>query len=150
MSAADRAVPVPDEQSAPYWAATARHELALAQCSACSAFSIPPDLVCAHCGVTDATFAFAPVSGHGVLKSWTIVRQAIVPGFDDEVPFVLADVELAEQAGLRMTGRLVDGVAALEDGRAHLDANVTVVFEDLPEASIPAFALAASADGGAR
>jgi uncharacterized OB-fold protein len=141
VSTSDRAVPVPDEQSAPYWEATARHELALAQCSACGAYSIPPDIVCVHCGATDPAFAFTPVSGRGTLKSWTVVRQAIVPGFDDEVPFVLADVELAEQAGLRMTGRLVDGMTALDDRRVCVDAPVVVVFEDLPEASIPAFAL---------
>jgi uncharacterized OB-fold protein len=141
VSTSERAVPVPDEQSAPYWEATAGHELALAQCSVCNAFSIPPDIVCAHCGATDATFAFIPVSGRGTLKSWTVVRQAIVPGFDDEVPFVLADVELAEQVGLRMTGRLVDGMAALDDGCVRVDAPVAVTFEDLPEASIPAFAL---------
>ena len=37
------------------------------------------------------------------------MRQSFLPGFDDDLPFVLVDVELEEQADLRMIGRLLDG-----------------------------------------
>lgn len=65
------------------------------------------------------------------------MRQAFLPGFD--VPFVLVDVELAEQSGLRLVGRLLDGV----DADLHLGAPVRVAFEDLSdEIAVPAFELA--------
>ncbi|WP_198653648.1 Zn-ribbon domain-containing OB-fold protein [Actinocorallia populi] len=133
-----RPVPVPDGLSAPYWEAAAREVLVAARCSRCSALSVPPDPVCPHCRSTDPAFTFEPVSGRGVLRSWTIVRQPFLPGFKADVPFVLADVELAEQAGARMIGRLLDGPdAPLRQGAA-----VRAAFEDVaPGVRVPAFVL---------
>jgi uncharacterized OB-fold protein len=79
-----------------------------------------------------------PVSGDAAICSWTVVRQALLPGFETDLPYVIVDVELLEQPDLRMTGRLVDGVgASIVHG-----ARVHVVFEDVAEGvSVPAFAL---------
>ena len=66
------------------------------------------------------------------------MRKSFLPGFDHDIPFVLVDVELAEQADLRLIGRLLDGVAApLAVGDA-----VRLAFEDIaPGVAVPAFAL---------
>jgi uncharacterized protein len=136
-SGQERPFPVPDAVSAPFWAAAARHELAVARCQACDSFAIPPDITCPHCGTADPGFAFEPVSGHGTVRSWTVVRQSFLPGFD--VPFMLVDVELAEQRELRMIGRLLDG----PDAAVTLGVPVAVMFEDLADGvSVPAFTLA--------
>ncbi|KBZ60646.1 hypothetical protein K875_03593 [Mycobacterium [tuberculosis] TKK-01-0051] len=133
-----RPLPVPDDTSAPYWSAAAAHVLTVARCARCGQFSVPPDVVCPHCHSTDPGFEFTPVSGRGVVRSWTVVRQAFLPGFDDEIPFVLVDVELVEQAGLRLIGRLLDGV----DAQLRINTPVVVSFEDLaPGVAIPAFEL---------
>lgn len=67
------------------------------------------------------------------------MRQAFLPGFDADLPFVLVDVELAEQAELRLIGRLLDGA----DADLHIGDPVTVGFEDLaPGVAVPAFELA--------
>ncbi len=137
MTAA-RPVPVPDAQSRPYWDAAARHELTAARCSACGAFSLPPDVVCGHCWTTDPAFVFRAISGRGTVRSWTVVRQSFLPGFDDDLPFVLVDVEMVEQPELRLIGRLLDGA----DAPLHVGDSVEVAFEDVaPGVSIPAFAL---------
>jgi hypothetical protein len=71
-----------------------------------------------------------------------VLHQSALPGFDADLPFMLVDVELAEQAELRMIGRLVDGPGA----PVAIGARVTVVFEDIAEGvAVPAFAL----EGGA-
>lgn len=133
-----RPVPVPDEASAPFWEAAAAHVLAVARCSRCRAFTIPLDIVCPHCHSTDPAFAFEPVSGGGALRSWTTVRQSFLPGFDDDLPFVLVDVELDEQAELRMIGRLLDG----PDVQLRIGDRVIAAFEDLaPGIAVPAFVL---------
>jgi uncharacterized OB-fold protein len=131
--------PEPDERSAPFWAAAADHVLTLARCGRCRAWTLPPGVVCAHCGTTDPGFAFAPVSPHGTVCSWTVVRQAFLPGFDDDLPFVLVDAEIAD-TGVRLIGRLLDGVEApLRVGDA-----VEVAWEDVaPGVAVPAFVLAA-------
>jgi len=137
---ATRPIPVPDDQSAPFWAAAAEHVLTLARCSGCGAYSLPPDVVCPHCGMTDPAFVFTPVRGDGTVRSWTVVRQSFLPGFDRDVPFVLVDVELAAQPGLRLIGRLLDG----PDASLQVDAAVRVAFEDVaPGVAVPAFLLVA-------
>ena len=141
MTAPSRPVPVPDEESAPFWEAAAAHVLAVAQCSRCGSFSIPPDVVCQHCHHGNPEFVFVPVSGRGAVRSWTVVRQSFLPGFADDVPYALVDVELDEQADLRMIGRLVDG----PDVPLHPGDRVVAAFEDIaPGVSVPAFALEAS------
>jgi uncharacterized OB-fold protein len=133
-----RPVPLPDTQSAPYWAAAAEHVLTVARCGACAAYTMPPDVICPHCGSLDPQFVFTPVTGRGTVRSWTVVRQSFLPGFDGDLPFVLVDVELAEQPDLRIIGRLLDGV----DARVRLGDEVTVAFEDLAAGvAVPAFAL---------
>ncbi len=138
LNAANRPVPVPDEQSAPFWEAAARHQLVLARCSRCRMISHPPDVVCPHCRTTDPQFVFSPVEGRGTIRSWTLMRHSFLPGFDSDLPFVLVDVELSAQPDLRLIGRLVDGPAA----ELRAGAAVTLTFEDLcGGASVPAFAL---------
>jgi uncharacterized OB-fold protein len=129
-----RPVPVPDESSAPYWAAAAQHVLSVARCERCGFLTLPPDVVCTACGTTDPGYAFVPVSGAGAVRSWTVVRQSFLPGF--EVPFVLVDVELDDRDDLRVVGRLLDG--ATDD--LALGMRVRVAFEDVaPGIAVPAF-----------
>jgi uncharacterized protein len=134
-----RPLPVPDARSAPFWEAAAEHVLVVARCSRCGAFSHPPDIVCPHCGSGDPAFVFTPLDGAGTVRSWTVMRQSFLPGFN--VPFVLVDVELQACRDLRLIGRLVDGA----DAALSVGTPVTLVFEDIaPGVSVPAFALANS------
>ena len=136
MSPTGRPLPVPDDRSREFWAAAATHSLVLARCARCSTFSHPPGAVCPHCGSTDPAFEFLPVDGSGSVRSWTVIRQSFLAGFD--TPFVLVDVELSAQPDLRLIGRLVDG----PDAPLRLGAPVRVTFEDLaPGFAVPAFAL---------
>jgi uncharacterized OB-fold protein len=138
VSAQERPFPLVDERSRGYWEAAARHVLAIARCPHCGVFNHPPEDVCAHCGAHEPHVVFEAVSGRGVIKSWTTVRQALLPGFGDEVPYLLVDVELAEQQELRLIGRLLDG----PDAPVRLGAPVRVAFEDVgPDLAVPAFVL---------
>ncbi|MEV0362348.1 Zn-ribbon domain-containing OB-fold protein [Nocardia fusca] len=139
MTTTSRPLPVPDAGSAPYWAAAARHELAIARCARCDRFEIPPGATCSHCGTTEPDFRFERVSGLGVVRSWTVVYRASLLGFAGEVPYLLVDVELAEQTGLRMIGLLLEGPdTTLREG-----ISVRVAFEDVGSGTaVPAFTLA--------
>jgi uncharacterized protein len=131
-------LPVPDASSTAFWEAAANHVLTVARCRHCGQATMPPDVVCPHCHTTDPGFEYAPVSGRGTVRSWTVVRQAMLPGFDDDLPFVLVDVELAEQSELRLIGRLRNGVGA----DLRIGAAVAVAFDDLaPGVAVPAFEL---------
>ena len=81
---------------------------------------------------------FEAVAGNGTIRSWIVVHDSFLPGFADDLPFVLVDVELDEQRDLRMIGRLLDG----PNVALHIGDRVAVAFEDLDDAvSIPAFEL---------
>jgi uncharacterized OB-fold protein len=129
-----RPLPVPDDMSAPYWKAAAEHVYMVARCVRCGTLAMPPDVMCTACGSTDPEYEFTPVSGRGVVRSWTVVRQSFLPGFD--VPFVLVDVELGEQKELRVIGRYLD-----DGGEPSVGAAVHVVFEELGDGiAVPGFA----------
>ena len=135
---ARKPVPVPDVVSEGFWRAAASHVLAIQRCSVCGWYSHPPDVVCVNCLSAERSFRYEPVCGRGRLRSWTVMRDAFLPGFKPEVPYVVADVELEEQLGLRMIGRLVDGA----DAALGLGAPVEVVFEDVAEGiAVPQFRL---------
>ena len=131
--------PVPDERSAGYWEAAADHVLALPRCSVCGRVSMPPGPVCPYCRSTDPAFEFVPVEGRGTVRSWTLIRDAFLPGFRDDLPYLLVDVALDDHPNVRLIGRLVDGPDAL----LRLGDAVTVTFDDLDEGvAVPAFTLA--------
>ncbi|MGP0030328.1 MAG: Zn-ribbon domain-containing OB-fold protein [Acidimicrobiales bacterium] len=133
-----RPTPVPDDRSAPYWTAAADHVLALARCSRCGRRTHPPDVVCPLCRHPDPAFTFEPVSGGGTIRSWVVLRQSFLPGFEDQLPLVLVDVALDEEPGIRLIGRLLDGPGA----SLTIGQRVRVAFEDLaPGTAIPAFTL---------
>jgi len=135
---APKPIPVPDDLSAGYWAATARGVLALPRCRACGRYAFPPRHVCPECGSTAPDYTTEPVEGGGVVRSWTVVRDAFLPGFAGDVPYVLVDVELDTQPDLRLIGRLVDG----PDAPLHVGHHVTVTFDRVDEEfAVPAFAL---------
>jgi uncharacterized OB-fold protein len=95
--------------------------------------------VCPHCRSTDPSYSFAPVPGGGTVRSWTIVRQSFLPGFDDDVPFVLVDVAIDGDDDIRLVGRLVDGPEA----PLRVGDPVAVAFEHLDGGvAVPAFTLA--------
>lgn len=103
------------------------------RCAACRRFQYPPDVACVHCQSTD--LVGTEVSGHGVLYSYAVVDRSFHAGFVDEVPYVVALVELDEQPGLRVLTNLVDAPAdSLAVGQA-----VTVTFETRSDVVLPQF-----------
>lgn len=66
------------------------------------------------------------------------MRDTFLPGFADDVPYVLVDVELDEQTDLRVVSRLLDG----EGPGLRVGAAVRVDFDDVATGtSIPVFRL---------
>lgn len=132
-------VPVPDALSQAFWAGAREHKLVIQRCGYCSRYAHPPVVVCQDCRNPQPRFAPAAVSGKGRILSWTIMRDSFIPSFKGDVPFAIGLVELAEQKGIRLIARLLDG----PDAAYRLDAPVEVVFEDVAaDTTLPQFRLA--------
>ncbi len=99
-----RPIPPSSPLTEPYWEAARRGELSLQRCEGCDVRIFPPRAHCPECG-GDA-LRWAPVSGRGTLYSYTVAHRPPHPAFADQLPLVVAIVELEE--GPRMVTNLVD------------------------------------------
>ena len=86
------------------WTSGATGRLLISQCAACGYWVHPPGPVCPRCRVRDITPR--KVSGRGTVATFTVNHQPWEPGLT--VPYVVAIVELVEQAGLRLTTNIVN------------------------------------------
>jgi uncharacterized OB-fold protein len=117
-----RPVPVPDEASAPFFAAATRGELMLQRCGSCGAYMWPVKTRCVEC--FSAAVEWAPSSGRAELYSWAVVHQKY-PGFEE--PYVLATVETSE--GVRFN----TSVVGVDQDEFEIGMPLEVVFEPVSE-----------------
>lgn len=96
-------LPALDAVSRPFWQAAAEGRLLYQQCPACDHRQFYPRALCTSCG---AEPEWAEASGRGRVHTYTVVRQNGSPAFREELPYVVAIVELEE--GVRMMGNLTD------------------------------------------
>jgi uncharacterized OB-fold protein len=97
-------LPVPDEDSQPFWDYCAQGELRAQRCSSCGVLRHPSRPRCRECGSPD--FEWVALSGRGSVYTYAISHQAIHPALVDFVPHGVVIVELDE--GLRMNSNIVD------------------------------------------
>lgn len=116
----DRPAPEPDHDSAPFFAAAARGQLAVQRCCACGHLQHYPRAICVRCGGTPG---WQECSGLGTVHTFTVVRQIGAEPFRSEVPYVLAVVKIEE--GVLMTGTVTD--CAVEDVHIGLPVEVYMV-----------------------
>jgi uncharacterized OB-fold protein len=126
-------VPRPSPESAHYWQAAREHRLELPRCNGCGKMWFPPSQSCPHCLVAD--FTWTPVSGVGKVYSFVTYHRVYHPAFAQDVPYVVALVELAEGP------RLLTNIVGVPPEAVTCDMPVKVVFDDLEQgASVPKFA----------
>lgn len=136
-----KALPKPTPETQGFWDGAKAGELRLQRCSDCSNVYFPPRPFCPKCG--SRSVAWFTASGHGRLFSY-VINHRPAPGFQDEVPYAIAVVELDE--GPRMMTNLVDIEQTPE--ALQLDLPLEVTFEQVSEEiSLPKFRPAA---GGAK
>ncbi len=132
-----RLLPEITAQNQHFWKSGATGSLEILCCKACSTWIHPPAPICPACLSRDVEPR--AVSGRATLASFTVNHQPWIPGFDP--PYVVALVELPEQAGLRLTTNLID--CAPEDARIGMP--VEICFDEYDGVWIP---LARPAAGG--
>jgi len=130
----EKPVPVPDVVTQQYWDGARREELTLLRCRDCDTFVHPPKPTCTNC--QSEAMEAAVVSGQGEIYSFSIMYNHGNPGFEDEVPYAVGIVHLAEQPGLKAIGNIVE--CNIDD--IYIGMPVEVVFEHRsPEVTVPQF-----------
>ena len=118
-------IPRPTPETAPFWEGCAIAELRLQHCRNCGHVQFPPRKLCSGCFSEDVEWRKA--SGHGTLRSWSLVVRPGAPGFENEVPFLSALVALDE--GPTMLSVIRN--CAVED--VDFDMRLQVIFEKRSE-----------------
>jgi uncharacterized OB-fold protein len=104
MSAMPKPRPEPTPLSQPFWDALRDERVQLQRCDDCGRWVYYPRSRCPAC-LSDR-LTWTRVDGLGTVYTYTVAEQPTAPPFADEVPQLLAIVELAE--GVRMSTTLVD------------------------------------------
>ena len=91
-------------ETRPYWESCRRGDLVIQRCEKCGQYQFYPRGICANCWSTDISWVKS--SGRGTVWTYTVTYQNRTQGFAQEVPYVLALVELEE--GVRMFSNIVE------------------------------------------
>lgn len=125
-------VPGMTDLTRPYWEAARQGRLVTQRCDDCGQRCHPPLPACPRCH--GPSLGWAPVSGDGTVYTRTVVRHATHAALADQVPYVIAIVELAEGP------RLVAGVSGCAPEDVTVGMPVRVCFRQVTgEITLPYF-----------
>jgi len=117
-----------------FWTSGAGGRLRLPRCPACDRWLFPPVATCPGCG---GPAAYEALSGKGTVYTFTVNHHPFNPAV--ALPYVIAIVELTEQADLRFTTNIVN----CPPESVTVGMPVRVVFEPHEDIFVPLFEPAA-------
>jgi hypothetical protein len=121
-----------DEENRWFFEACARHELVLQRCGACGTLRYYPRALCPAC--LSAKTEYQRTSGRGMVYTFTVTHQNQAPGFRDELPYVMAYVQLDEGP------RILTNIVQTDPQAVRIGMPVEVVFEEFDEGlALPKF-----------
>lgn len=126
-----RPLPVLTTNTREFWTGGAHGDLLIYRCQACGHYIHPATHFCPSCESRDV--APEAVSGRATIASFTVNHQQWEPEL--EVPYVMALVELEEQADVRLVTNIVN--CRIED--VYIDMPVSVLFEQNDDVWVPLF-----------
>jgi uncharacterized OB-fold protein len=100
----NKPLPTISGETKPYWDHCRRGQLLIQKCDSCGEYQFYPRGICANCWSNDIQWIIS--SGKGTVWTFTVTYQNGTPGFAEDVPYVLALVELEE--GVRMFTNIVE------------------------------------------
>ena len=143
-----RMAPPQTDRTRAYRTGGAGGRLLIARCDACGTYLHPPRPICPHC----ASSAVTPtaVSGRGTVHAYTVSHYQWVATMPP--PYVVAEIELAEQPGLIVLSNLVgvdpaDPADSADPAVVRVGLPVEVRFVPAGEAHVPVFVPSAGPSG---
>jgi len=97
-------LPQPDLDTQVFWDGCNAEKFLVPLCESCGRTRWPPGPMCPECHSTDTDWIES--TGKGSVYSWIVAAHPVDPVLVDQVPYVVAMIDLAE--GVRVVGN-VDG-----------------------------------------
>jgi uncharacterized OB-fold protein len=133
MSGYTKPLPIPSPESEPFWQAARDHRLSLPKCEDCAMVRFPPSGHCPACG--SSAHEWVDLSGAGRVFSFVTYRRLYNKGWEGELPYVVAVIELEEGP------RILSALTGIAPEDVACDMAVKVVFDDVTEdVTLPKFA----------
>jgi hypothetical protein len=128
----NKPLPNVDGDTQEFWAGCKEHELRFQKCKDCGHIRWPASMICPMCYSRDTQWIIA--SGKGKVYTFVVYHVAYHPGFEDDLPYVVADVELEEGP------RLLTNIVGCRPDEVKCDMPVEVTWEHITEEfSLPKF-----------
>ena len=116
---------VTDPEFAGFYESCRKHQLVVQACHNCGRRRWPPRPVCPTCQTVDSSWT--AVANKGTLYSWIVVWRPGVPGFEREIPYTVAVVEVDHETPIRFLGNVIGAdPSALYIGQPMVTAFVEV------------------------
>jgi uncharacterized protein len=126
-------LPVPDDETQPFWDAARAGKLLIKRCADCGRAHFYPRPFCPFCW--SAAVSWEAASGQAALYTWSVVHHNDLPPFSERIPYVAAVVDLAE--GPRMMTNVVD----CDPDRLEVGMRLHVAYRELADdVTVPVFA----------
>jgi len=128
----EKPLPHPNPDTRAFWESCRNHRLTFQQCTGCGHVRWPAAIICPQCH--SASYERVVSCGRGTVFSYVVYHQALHPAYQDEVPYVVAVVQLEEGP------RFLTNIVGCEPDAVACDMPVELLWEDITEEfSLPKF-----------
>lgn len=134
MSGKADLLPEPRPVTEPYWDAVDEGRFELQVCTDCGEWVYYPRDWCPNCSGT--SFEWQEASGDGEIRSFTVLYYTPIEEYEDDLPYVLTVIELAE--GPQMMANVLD----VDPDSVAIGEEVEMVFEQRGDRKLPQFTVA--------
>ncbi|MBD1224358.1 Zn-ribbon domain-containing OB-fold protein [Virgibacillus halodenitrificans] len=100
-------IPLKTQDNQHYWDMADQHELALQKCNDCGKYAHPPGPSCVHCGSTNLTWESLGNNIEATIYSYIISYRPFLPGFQDDLPLIIAQAELKQIPEIKLMCNLL-------------------------------------------
>jgi uncharacterized OB-fold protein len=118
-------IPVVTPSTEPFFEAARNREVRMPKCRDCGHVWFPLAQICPRC--LSVSLEWIRLSGRGRVKTWAIYHRAFHPGWADDVPYNVTQVNL--DGGPAMLSNIVD----IRNEELYEGMLVEAVFEDIPQ-----------------
>ena len=101
---ADKPLPVASGETKPFWDACKEGKFLIQKCKSCGEYQYHYRGFCSHCWVGEIEDVES--KGYGSVWSFTVINRNRSPGFIDDVPYVVAMIEI--EGGLKIISNVIN------------------------------------------
>ncbi|MFS0575744.1 OB-fold domain-containing protein [Sporosarcina sp. 179-K 3D1 HS] len=125
----EKPIPLKTEDNRPYWDAADRHELAVQKCTDCQTYLHPPGPACSKCGSQAVEWENLGSDIKATLYSYIISYRPFLPGFQHDLPTIIAQAALDGRPEVRIMCNLLE--CKPED--VQIGMPVQMIWQDITE-----------------